>query len=386
MQRMRSHSSFALALLLLAGCAGLRPLPPPAAACDAHGDLATLWRCVGVPDPDHRECSFTTTARVATGDMMRRLRDQSPAHACSNEPWSGFTSMNADVPNAAPLRAYAFAGDDARPVVFVLHGLFDSKADRYVRVAAEALARDGFGVVAPDLRFHGCLFQPSRLATLGIDEQRDLIAWADWLATQPHYQHRPFALLGFSLGALDAIQTAGSAEGARAFHGGAIAVSPGAPLERVQARIDGRPNPFRIGTDAVFVAYFRWFQRFRNHRLGLTLWSRTPFADYLEHTARKHEPPFASAAALIAAAQPADAMRRVVRPLLIITSHDDPIMTAASPKALQEAASGLANIHVIETRDGGHIGHLGRYAEWMAGAMRNFFANAAAVPSASAPR
>jgi predicted alpha/beta-fold hydrolase len=44
------------------------------------------------------------------------------------------------------------------------------------------------------------------------------------------------------------------------------------------------------------------------------------------------------------------------------------------------------NIHVIETRDGGHIGHLGRYAQWMADAMRNFFANAAAVPSVSAPR
>jgi predicted alpha/beta-fold hydrolase len=357
-------------LLLLVGCAGLRPFPTPSPCPAPDGNVDALWSCIGTPDPAPKEGGLASTLRIANGDLTRRvILNQTPSLACNTKPWSGFEHVSVAVAGADRLEAFVHAGDAAQPVIFVVQGLYDSNSNRYVRYVASALAAHGFGVVVPDMRWHGCLIGLTN--TLGVLESGDLMAWATAVrdGQVASLRGRPIGMIGFSLGALDVIDTASLPDAVSRFDAGAIAVSPPAAVDKVRDRLDRIRTPMAL--------YFRLTLRIRNRRLGIPFWARQPFKAYLEKTAPDNQ----TMDQLIAAAEPTKRLAYVRRPLLILAAKNDPVLGQNAADAIAKAAGpSLTYVHVIKTDEGGHIGIIGRDPQWFVNAMTNFFANAQHVP------
>jgi len=355
-------------LLLLVGCAGLRPFPTPSAGPAPSGNLDALWSAIGTPNPAPKEGGLASTLRTANGDLTRRvILNQTPSLSCNTKPWSGFEHVSLAVSGADRLEAFVHAGDATMPVIFVVHGLYDSNSNRYVRYVASALAAHGFGVVVPDMRWHGCLIGLTN--TLGILESADLMAWAQAIRDGQiaSMTGRPIGMIGFSLGALDVVDTASLPDAVSRFDAGSIAVSPPAAVKEVRARLDRLRTPMAL--------YFRLTLRMRNRRLGIPFWSRNPFQAYLETVAVSSS--FPTMDKLIAAAEPTDRLANVRRPLLIMAAKNDPVLGQGAADAIANAADvSLKYVHVVKTDEGGHIGIIGRDPQWFVNAITNFFANA----------
>jgi len=308
---------------------------------------------------------------MANGDLTRRvILNQTPSLACNRAPWPGFAHKS--LAGTPPLEAFVHEGDATLPVILVIHGLYDSNSNRYVRYTASALADRGFGVVVPDMRWHGCLM--SYPSTIGIGESADLLAWAAAIhdgTLASSLGGRPIGMIGFSLGALDVIDTISRAEAAKLFDAGAMAVSPPADVAKVLERLDRMRTP--IGY------YFRMTLRFRNQRLGIPFWTRQPFLAYVNRLIEEHLTPFHSTAELIAAAEPSTRFAAVRRPLLIIASRNDPVLGRVASDALVKPPP-MPYVHVIATDEGGHIGIIGRDPQWFVNAMNAFFGNAPHIP------
>ncbi len=302
--------------------------------------------------------------------IRRRLLNQTPSLACNRKPWQGFAHKS--LAGTPPLEAFVHEGDATLPVILVIHGLYDSNSNRYIRYTASALADRGFGVVVPDMRWHGCLM--SYPSTLGNSESADLLAWAAAIrdGTLTHsLGSRPIGMIGFSLGGLDVIDTLSNADAATLFDAGAIAVSPPADVARVLERLDRLRTP--IGY------YFRGTIRVRNRRLGIPFWTRQPFQAYVDKIIEKKLTPFHSAAELIDAAEPSTRFAAVRRPLLIIASRNDPVLGRVASDALVKPPP-MPYVHVMATDEGGHIGIIGRDPQWFMNAMTAFFDNAPHIP------
>ena len=371
---------------------GLRPLPAPRLpACAGATSAAALWRCVeevgreigiDVRDPVPRESAYRSTARVVEGDLRRKLDDQHAARACGGPVPAGFAEVREPGENGrAPLVGYFRAPTAAdRATVVVVHGLYDSKHSRYVRLSAEALAAGGFGVLVPDMRWHGCLLADS-LPALGLEEGPDLAAWSGWLRAQR--PESPVGLLGFSLGSLAVIHALAADGGA--FRAGGIAISPPAALGRTLAGLDERPSLFVHGREALIRGFFRYALRVRLRALGVAEGpERKPFAAFLVWLAR--QPPFSPGTtpeSLIASAGPGPQLAAVRRPLLLVISRRDPVYPPAAVPELAEAAAANPFLHLVATTDGGHIGHPGTYPRWTAEVYHRFFAASAGVLAAS---
>jgi len=136
-------------------------------------------------------------AGAQAGVMARRV---AVAHGAALE----------DIPLIAPdgvlLRAWSLARPGrSRGTVLLLHGLGDTRASQ-LPLAGLLLDHD-YRVLAPDWRAHGASGGP--LATYGLLERADLIAWATWIRDR-----RPdecvFAA-GSSMGAAIALQALGTA-------------------------------------------------------------------------------------------------------------------------------------------------------------------------------
>src|SRR6185295_4078230 len=207
--------------------------------------------------------------------------------------------------------------------------LYDSNSNRYVRYTASALADHGFGVVVPDMRWHGCLNGLTN--TLGVLESADLMAWAKAIRDGQiaSMSNRPIGMIGFSLGALDVIDTASLPEAISRFDAGAIAVSPPAAVDNVRERLDGLRTLMGL--------YFRLTLRMRNRRLGIPFWSREPFRSYLELVAASDVTSFHTMDALIAAAEPTRRLANVRRPLLILAAKNDPVLGQGAADAIAKA-------------------------------------------------
>ena len=363
----------ALLVLLVLGCAGLRPFPQ-SAPCDAHETLSTLWDCMAAPDPAPKEGGLASTLRIANGDLTRRvILNQTPSLSCNTTPWKDFEHVSQKVAGADRLEAFVHPGDAGLPVIFVVHGLYDSNSNRYVRYVASALAAHRFGVVVPDMRWHGCLIGLTN--TLGVLESRDLMAWATAVRDGQlrSMAGRPIGMIGFSLGALDVIDTASLPDAVSRFDAGAIAVSPPASVAAVRRRLDSLRTPMAL--------YFRLTLRMRNRRLGIPFWSRQPFRSYLDLVAASAITPFHTMDDLIAASEPTERLANVRRPLLILAAKNDPVLGQVAADAIATAAKSLLYVKVIETDEGGHIGIIGCDPQWFVNAMTNFFANAQHIPA-----
>lgn len=372
----------------LVGCAGLRPLPSPSLApCPDGAPLDAFWHCLdgtdretksGIAAAQPRESAFKSTTRISHGDSDRKRRDQRAATACGGPRPPGFDLWDADAPGPgrAPLRAYVHPPQPGRATVIVVHGLYDSKHSRYIRVTTDLLARAGFGVVAVDMRFHGCLLS-GWLPTLGVEEGLDLIAWSGLV--RQRFPGSPVGLLGYSLGALDVIHALATDPDGAAFPAGGIAVSPPANLALSLTRLDDPPSFADHGLQRFIGGFFQDALRTRMRDLGVPRAER-PFAGFLEWITQR---PGASAPAtpadFVAAGDPVPYLARVRSPLLLIASRRDPILFEGAILELRRAAAGQDHLHLVETTDGGHIGQIGRYPAWSAEIFTRFFAGSATL-------
>lgn len=362
-------------LALASGCSALRPLPPaePVACAQDVRSVHALWSClVESSIPDSEESGFKSTLRVVYGDLARKAQDQEPSRACAGTVPADYELIQGIQTEAGrpPLHALYRAPAAGKPIVILVHGLYDSKFSGYIRVAAEGLVRSGFGVLAPDMRWHGCLLSRDWPSTLGIEEGRDLLAWARWLhRTRPGH---PVGLLGFSLGGLDALHAAAVESADRDLDDGVIAVCPPVALERVAAKLDARPYFADDGWAKLIYSKFKAYLRARITALSLPV--KPSFLGLLDWLARESRAPGPNpAATLLESANPAASIRAARTPLLVLVASNDPIVLDSSIFASREAARGQENVLVLETKYGGHLGQIGLYPHWFSGIVGTFF-------------
>lgn len=385
----------AVTALALAGCTGLKPLPQAhLPACSPAATPAALWSCLdgtdrethaGIGEALPRETAYQSTSRVTNGDLRRKLADQHLSKACLSAPPPGFEAWSAEPieEDRAPLRAYLHRPQPGRATVIVVHGLYDSKNSGYVRQAAGLLAGAGFGVLVPDMRFHGCLLR-GFLPTLGREEARDLVSWAAQLRARS--PDSPVGLLGFSLGSLDVIRALAVDQDGSAFPAGGIAVSPPASLPLSLARLDDPPTFSDHGLQLLFRKFFQDALRTRMGELGILpprgAERQRPFARFLAWLAKSYAFPRESTPeTIVAAADPVPRLADIHRPLLLIASRRDPIFAESALLELRRGVEGRPLLHLVETTDGGHIGQTGRYPNWSAELFVRFFAASAGVGS-----
>ncbi len=358
-----------LASTLLAGCT-LHRLPDPKTPDCAPATAQALWECIdAIPRQDRPESAFTSTLRVS--DVSRKEKDQALPSACEGPTPAGFALERLEMPSGrAPLVAFvAPPAGDGKPIVFVVHGMFDSKNTSYVQVTGDLLRRQGFGVVIPDMRFHGCLLSKEWLPTLGVEEGADLAAWAKRIASD--YPGHPIGLVGFSLGGLSVLHAIGETNAAGLFAAGAVAVCPAADLPRVVRYLDAKVFFADSGFTASMRKGFRSYLRRRSKELGVE--SDGTFEDALRRVVAASPALGPEPQELLRRADPQSAVAISPRPLLILVTSNDPIIPVSSIGDLSRAARDNPRVHLIETPYGGHIGQPGVSPDWYAAVVAAFF-------------
>lgn len=359
----------------------LRPLPDPRGPLpQGIADAPALWQAVAaLPPGPSRESAFVSTSRVAKRDLWRKGIDQEPELAGRGGTPPGFEVVEGlDAGEGrAPLHGLLRPPREGRGAVVVVHGMYDSKQSRYVRLAGEWLARQGWGVALVDLRWHGRLLSERWLPTLGIEESRDLVAWSVLL--RERWGERPLGLLGFSLGALAVIHALARPGAAEAFRLGGAALSPPGPLGR---SLQGLDREVRFGRHCLEASILHLFQRLLRRRLellGLPAGGPRPFGRFLEWLVQRLPGGPTSVAELLQAADPLPALAGSRRPLLVVSSKNDPVFPEFTAEEHYRKAQSHENTCVIPTDAGGHIGHMGLYPGWTAELLHRFFGLAGGV-------
>jgi predicted alpha/beta-fold hydrolase len=379
--RIRLSALAAEAALSLMGYTSLRPLPPPRLAIPhnmAHPD--DLWRQIDtIPREQRDESAFASTIRMTKHDVWRKLADQVAGMAGIGPTPRHLQVIQVSMPSGrAPLHGLFNPPEAARPWVIVVHGLYDSKLSRYAVLLAQALIRQGFGVLLPDMRWHGCLLSRDWLPTLGIEEALDLLEWGRWLK-RSHPGH-PIGLLGCSIGGLDVIHALSQVEAGEVLQAGGIAISPPASLRGTLDTLDGVASFWTLGMDAVLRKFFQQALGTRMRALGIGRNGAGCFARFLDWlVSRLTRGPEFTTARFLDLADPGSRLPACQRPLLMLVSRNDPIYREPTAAHLVAQAKGNALVRVIETPGGGHIGQPGIYPQWMAEILNQFFSLAAGV-------
>lgn len=384
---LRATSRLGEAVLSLAGVPDLKPLPRPAptgaggAASAPIRSAAELW--AGLRSMERGPSTVggvRATLGAVNGDVLRKQLDQRPDLAGRGTPAAGFTELHGvEVePGRAPLFALYRAPQPGRPLLFVLHGLFDSKRSGYVLATAEWLAGLGFGVVAPDLRWHGPLLDLDHLPTLGLLEAEDLAAWSRHF--EALFPGHPQGLIAFSLGTLTGAHALALPDASGRFRSGGVLVSPPGPLASALDLLDALPLFARPLGSGLVPYLFRFGLRERMRRLGLRAPRRLPFAAFLSEVARRRPLGDAlSSSEILARGDHLPALARAARPLLLLCSEDDPIFPRPAPERLAEAAAGNPRVLVLPSPSGGHLGQLAIHRQWFADVVAHFFTHSAWV-------
>lgn len=355
----------------------LRPLPAPRLALsEVSADLDGLWRALDrLPRAEPSESAFASTTRVAKRNIWRKKADQYPELAGCGETPAGFSKVPGIViADRPPLHAFLRPPQPGHPIILLIHGLYDSKFNRYVSITAQSLAEQGFGVLIPDMRWHGSLLSRDWLPTLGLEEAADLLAWARWIK-EKHPSHA-VGLLGFSLGALSVIHALALEAAKEAFGAGGIAICPPASLTGTAHNLDQVPRLAKQGLNAFVLQAFRNWIGIRMAGLGIERNAASPFSLFLSWLARELG---MSTEGFLELADPAKALTGCRWPLLILSSTNDPIFPAENYSMLASQTRDNAFVHLIAT-SGGHIGQLGIYPQWLAEVTHQFFHLAARLP------
>lgn len=372
----RGHRLLLVAWTTILGGCSLHRLPEPSIDACAATDPASLWTCIAsIPVEGRSESAFASTLRVS--DAGRKAKDQKLPSACEGPTPPGFTLRHADMDaGRAPLIALvAPPPEGASPIVLVVHGVFDSKHTKYVQVTGELLRRAGFGVVIPDMRWHGCLLDRKWLPTLGVEEGPDLVAWGRWLRKE--YPGHPIGLVGFSMGGTSVLHAMGEPDAAEVFRAGAVAVCPAAALPRVLKHLDAKLFLIDSGMTIVFRRGFRSYLRTRLKPLGEEPKGDTRFESFLDRLVRALPALGPTVPEFLARADPAPSVARSVRPVLILVTANDPVIPPSANDDLARAVALNPRTFLIETPFGGHIGQPGTMPKWFASVVTTFFRHSA---------
>jgi len=369
------------ATLTLTGYTSLRPLPPPRLALPHDvPHLDDLWRQIdAIPREQRDESAFASTIRMTKNDVWRKLADQVTGMAGIGSTPRHLQAIHVAMPSGrAPLHGLFSLPEAARPFVILVHGLYDSKLSRYAVLLAQALVRQGFGVLLPDMRWHGCLLSRDWLPTLGLEEAQDLLEWGRWLK-RGHPAH-PIGLLGCSLGGLNVIHALSRVEAGEVLQAGGIAISPPASLRVTLDTLDRAASFWTLGLDAVLVRFFQRALETRMRALGIGRNRTKRFARFLDwRVSRLARGPEFTTSRFLDLADPCSVLPACQLPLLLLTSGNDPIYRMPTAAHLVEKTKGNSRVHVIETPGGGHIGQPGIYPQWMAEVLNQFFSLAPGV-------
>ncbi len=282
-------------------------------------------------------------------------------------------------PGRAPLRALFAPPGESSTIVIVVHGIFDSKFTKYVTVTADFLRRQGFGVLAPDMRWHGCLLAPEWLPTLGIEEGQDLVEWARFLKAK--YPDSRIGLVGFSLGGLSVLHALGNEDWPTVFEAGGVVFCPASGLPDTLGDLDSPAPLVDYGLNGLFRTAFHGYLRTRTRRLPAPADRICLFRDFLNWLAG--QPVFGSgstAESILRKADPAPIVSRIKRPTLVLATSNDPIISRVGTSGLRTAATANPRVYVLETPRGGHIGQIGIWPEWTASLLATFFRYSPGVP------
>jgi predicted alpha/beta-fold hydrolase len=361
--------------LLSTACSGLRPLPVTLPPGPPPTTVAALWSELdAVPaDSGRSESGVRSLVRLTQGELRERLRNQDPARACGGPVPPGFAPFEAPAPAAdrAPLSGYfRVPATPGAPLVIVVHGLYDDKHVRYVQILARALADAGFGALAVDMRWHGC--RMSDLPSLGPAEAADLGAWSDLLRAR--YPGHPIGLVGVSLGGLAVLHAAGDPAAPERFAAGVVAISPAGALARTVRRLDDHNYLLDRGGWQGVDKFFHWALARRWRALGRE--GTASFGGFLEFLAARDGVPRVE---WLAARDPAAQAGRAQRPTLVLGSFRDGIVSEVALADLAAVARENPWVHVIETAEGGHAGHLGALPRFSGELLVRFFRASADV-------
>lgn len=325
------------------------------------------------------ETAFVSTLRASSA--VRKLSDQKFPGSCEGKVPEGLSLVDGELPaGRAPLHAlFVPPREKDGPIVIVVHGIFDSKFTKYIQITADLLRRQGFGVLAPDMRWHGCLLEERWLPTLGIEEGKDLVEWAGFLKRD--HPRSPVGLVGFSLGGLSVLHALGQPEAREAFQAGGVAICPASGLAFTMEGLDAPAFLADRGFTGIFHSAFRHYLRQRLNALKAGPDNKGLFAAFLDWLVTR--PPFGpgwTTRRLLEEADPAPIAAKTRRPTLVLTASNDPIISIVGSSELERAATSNPYLHVLSTPQGGHIGQIGLWPQWFGDTLSTFFRHSPAIP------
>jgi predicted alpha/beta-fold hydrolase len=240
----------------------------------------------------------------------------------------------------------------------ILHGLEGSSKAPYAVGLGRALAAEGFEVCL--LNYRGCSGEPNRLPrSYHVGESSDVRAAMEHLrATRAG---RPFVLAGFSTGANLVMKLLGElGKDAPAELRGGVSVSAPFDLARCAKHLD-RPAGFvyrewllRTMRAKAMAKIERFGAQFKPSVADVR--SARTFAAYDQLiTAPVHG--FASAEAYWEHSSGGRYLGSVARPLLVVTSADDPFFP--NDYVPHDEIAKNENVSLVLTRGGGHVGFVG---------------------------
>lgn len=130
-----------------------------------------------------------------------------------------YETISIDSTDEVILSAWWMENDPQAKTVVIIHGLTSSKYSSGVLLASGILYKNGFNVLAMDMRDHGDSTCEDGYYSAGQKESDDSAAVVDWLVEEKNISASNIGIYGQSLGALTTLQT-----GAKTQNFAAIAV------------------------------------------------------------------------------------------------------------------------------------------------------------------
>ncbi len=261
--------------------------------------------------------------------------------------------------------------DRPRPGLVFCHGLFGSKNESYILIAAlKAHHRWGYNVLTLDLRGFGRSARYSDALPTGTwKEGEDLIAAARYLGSLD--QVTTVGVCGYSLGAGSTLSAVGM-DGGEHITGGAIAWSGFADVRRMMEHISQVPLPW----EPYMVAWplFRTCLALKANDFGLRVNS---FAEVMAVAAERYG---VSVDELFRLSSPKTHLAGIRTPTLHIHAQDDPVVPVREAEDNLAEAASLPYFDVWIVPKGGHITFRAVDPHWYWGVMRTFFDNWAERP------
>ena len=321
---------------------------------------ASPFQGSGVTDP------YRLLMGMGCSDLITREADQNHDTAGRTPNYRrapAFQPVEIPIEGGPVLTGQRSTGAPGAPVIFVVHGLFDSHVSGYVVEYAESLRRFGFHVLALDLRDHGQLLGGAHRPSLGVAEGRDLFAAARALSRAEGVS---VGLLGLSYGGQCVVRAAHEATLAgepEVLRGGVMSVCAPLNMQRALGDFDDPsqlPRPHGLMNRAIFRELMRVMDRhLRLRPPSVRLPKHRAFEAYIREVlipAYPEMPPLVGAFQGVARSTQASVLGAVQVPVAVLHPTDDPLVPVSHAHDARVAAGDNPYVHVRELPHGGHVG------------------------------